>query len=271
MQHENLLNCMFATSAAYLSCNGDALWPMETMQRAQHVYFVLALKTQNEAVSVLTGDNLFSVLLSSLLLCICSFSTLSERPLEPYASPVEWLELANKTRYVIQEASDLARGGPLADFVSMLEEVPSTTQLADYFMDLPKAFQDMARAVLTTYTHDLVTKEVFESTISYISAMQCGIDAKEPLWTIGRRVQAFPIVIPIRFIELLIALEPQALVVFSYFFGIVAQVEEEVWWCARDKPRGMRTAVREIKAINNMLSNEWKAHLIWPLQFVELS
>jgi hypothetical protein len=270
MQHDNLLNCIFATSAAYLEGSGDSLWPREIVQRARRIYFVLALKTQKDAVSALSSDNLFPILLSSLLLCICSFTTLAERQFEPYTTPVEWLELANKTRSVIQEAIDLARGGPLADFVSMLTEVPNTAKLVDYFLDLPEAFQDMAQAVLTTYMNDLATKEVFESTIAYLGAMQSAIDAKEPLWKIGRRVQAFPIVIPMRFIELLVALEPQALVVFSYFFAIVAQVEEEVWWCARDKPRGERTAVREIRAINSMLSKEWKAYLLWPLELVEL-
>lgn len=98
--------------------------------------------------------------------------------------------------------------------------------------------------------------------------MQAAIDNHDSSCIVGRRLQAFPMVIPTRFIDLVEALNPLALVVLACYFGVAAQLDDQFWWLRGTGPHD-RTAVREVLGILGKIGERYRGLLSWAAMQVD--
>jgi hypothetical protein len=118
-------------------------------------------------------------------------------------------------------------------------------------------------------TWDEETKEAYEKALSYVGSVQKAIDRGEPIYAICRRIQAFPLVMPPKYIDLVTMQRPRALVVLAHFFATVAQARG-VWWLGESRRGEDSMARREIRAISRAIPKEWYGQMIWPMDMVGL-
>lgn len=99
-------------------------------------------------------------------------------------------------------------------------------------------------------------------TLSYIGGVILAIrTGEETVQDIGRRLVAFPVLIPKRFIELVTESRPRALVVLAYYFAIMAK-RKDVWYVGD-------TGNREVRGIMSILPEKWRHWMQWPLQVIQ--
>ena len=112
------------------------------------------------------------------------------------------------------------------------------------------------------------TRNAYEKTLSYVGSIQKGIRRGEPVYVLARRVQAFPMVVPHKFMDFLTEQRPRALVILAHYFATVFQISG-VWWLGGEIDGKETTARREIHAIQKVLPEEWQGHMIWPLDVLK--
>ena len=110
---------------------------------------------------------------------------------------------------------------------------------------------------------DARLRDAYHKTLIYVDCMQQALDNNEQTSPMSRRIQAFPMVVPSKFIDRVEILDVCALVVLAYYFAVAAQIDEHFWWLHGS--RGERIAVREIQAINTFLADTCPALMNWPL------
>lgn len=274
LQHDNMLHALLATSATQIlqSQPGD-----KELFAARQSYFISALSAQRQEVQKLTVENAQAVCLGSLLISITSFAMLKERSLDPYQPPMEWLQLGRGAGTVIWQSVQTivkqSKEGDNPALMTVATGYPYFGRDQSYFS--PEMRRNFAN-VLTQgpasgddWTDD-ETREAYEKALSYVGSIQKGIDDGEPVYAISRRLQTFALLVPPRFVGLLSMQRPRALVVLAHFFATASQVRG-VWWLGEaDGVDEDSTAKREIRAIKEVLPDEWLGPMVWPLDQVGL-
>ncbi|ROV99173.1 hypothetical protein VPNG_08186 [Cytospora leucostoma] len=274
LHHDNLLHAMLAASATnLLRSNPDD----KELFAARQGYFISTLHAQRQEVAKMTVDNAEAVCFASLLISITSFAMLKERVLLPYQPPMEWMQVGRGAGTVIWQSVDTimtqSKEGDHPNLMVVAGTYPYFGHDQSYFS--PEMRRDF-EGVLTQHLpsgddwSDDETREAYEKTLSYVGSVQRGLNNGEPVYAVARRIQAFALVAPPKYIELLGAQRPRALVIMAHFWATVAQVRG-VWWLGeRDAVGEDSTAKREIRAIKSVLPPEWLTTIVWPLDVVKL-
>jgi hypothetical protein len=279
LEHDNILFGICALSATNLlrSHSDD-----DEIYTARESYFIAARHSQREEVSALSVDTAEVVCFGALLISITAFAMLQERPLDPYQPPMDWLQVGRGAGIVIRQSIDtiltLSKEADHPAFMSAANAYPCFGRDDTYFSPEHRV---NFHGVLTQHLQsggggddddwaDEETREAYEKTLSYVGSIQNGISHGEPVYAVTRRIQAFPLLIPSRYIELLGLRRPRALVVLAHFFATVAQVHN-VWWLGDEPYKGEETtAKREIRAIKDALPLQWRTTMVWPMDMVDL-
>ncbi|KAK7737319.1 hypothetical protein SLS53_006622 [Cytospora paraplurivora] len=274
LHHDNLLHAMLATSATnLLRSNPDD----KELFAARQGYFISTLHAQRQEVAKLTVENAEAVCFASLLISITSFAMLKERVLLPYQPPMEWLQVGRGAGTVIWQSVDTimtqSKESDHPNLMVVAGTYPYFGHDQSYFS--PEMRRDF-EGVLTQHLpsgddwSDEETREAYEKTLSYVGSIQRGLNNGEPVYAVARRIQAFALVAPPKYIELLGSQRPRALVIMAHFWATVAQVRN-VWWLGEKGAMGEdSTAKREIRAIKSVLPPEWLTTIVWPLDVVKL-
>lgn len=272
MKHDNLLYALLTVSASHLLLTEPN--DMKLLSARQN-YLVLAMREQRKMIERLSAETADAVCFASLLLLINSFGMLRERPIEPYLPPLEYLHIGRGAGTVIwmsvHEASKAVDFEKSSLYV-IAKSYPKFGEDQSYFSPLMRKDFDgvLTQALPSREVWDDVTREAYEKTLSYVGSIQNAIRVGEPMYAVCRRIQAFPLLMPSKFIAFLEEQRPRALIVLAHFFAVVAQVHG-VWWLREDE-RGLEsTAKREIRAISKVLPPEWRPFLVWPLDTVGLA
>lgn len=274
LRHDNILHALLACSATnILRANpGD-----KELFTARQSYFIFALHAQRQEVTKLTVDNAEVVCFASLVISITSFAMLRERSLHPYQPPMEWLRVGRGAGTVIwQSVNTIMTQSKETDHPDLMV----ISGAYPYFGDDESYFSPEMRrdfeGVLTQHLpsnddwSDDETREAYEKTLSYVGSIQRGINNGEPVYAVTRRIQAFALVAPPKYIELLGIERPRALVILAHYWATVAHTHN-VWWLGEDDSMGGdSTARREIRAIKGVLPPEWLTTMVWPLDVVGL-
>lgn len=274
LHHDNILHAMLASSATNLLRSSPD--DKELFAARQH-YFISALQAQRQEVAKLTVDNAEVVCFASLLISITSFAMLKERSLDPYQPPMEWLQVGRGAGTVIwQSVETIMTQSKESDHPNLMVvsgAYPYFGRDESYFSpDMRRSFDGVLTQHLPSGDDwgDEETRVAYEKALSYVGSIQMGINNGEPVYAVSRRIQAFALVAPPKFVELLGMQRPRALVVMAHFWATVAQVHT-VWWMGEESGMGEETtAKREIRAINGVLPPEWLATMVWPLDVVGL-
>lgn len=259
LQHDNLLYEILSMSALHLlkSKPDDA-----ELIVARQTYHALALQEHRRAVARLNTRNADAVCCASSLMFMDAFASLQARPIEPYLPPMEWLQLAR------------GAGSVFAVGIAALEEANEFGSTAinaiaashhQYFNNEISLFEEINRKdLLGLLSQDILgeswdqeTQQAYEKTLSYIGWVQIAINKAEHPLGICRRMMAFPVIAPKRFVGFVEEMRPRALVILAYYFALGAQMRD-IWWIGE-------TPLREIQAIQRVVSPEWQPLMREPL------
>lgn len=261
LRHNNVLYASFALSATHLlrsSPNDDELYT------ARQNYYVLALREQRKECAHLNVQNTEAVCMTSLLILRNSFAMMQERSLDEYTPPIEWLKMGRGAAAVMWKASAAVTPEIPASFKFFLDSYQRVLAEQAVQQDLDNPFSDVF-AKIVEQRPDVEDQQAYRKTLSYISSLQKAIHNSEPLFVVSRMLQAFPMIIPAHFIDLVEEQDSYALVVLAYYFGIPAQIDDHFWWLKGSAQTTQRTALHEIEAINVQVQEQCGSMMSWPL------
>lgn len=259
LEHDNLLYAQFALSATHvLRTSPDD----EDIYSARQNYFVLALREQRKAIAQIRSTNADAVCLTSMLILHTSFAMIHERPIEQYTPPIEWLKMGRGAGALMWKANAAVAPDSPASF----RVFKDSYQQIIIEQHLPFELDHPFDAVCTWISKRVLEPQVraaYRGTLIYINTMQRAIDKGDGSRIVGRRLQAFPMVVPTLFVDKVEDRDPNALLILAHYFSIAAQVDNDFWWL-----RGYnneRTAVNELQAIDAILARTCSALMQWPL------
>ncbi|EFX05181.1 c6 zinc finger domain containing protein [Grosmannia clavigera kw1407] len=247
----------------------------------RQAYLIAAMGEQRRMVQSLTLASADAVCLSSLLMLINAFAMLGERVVQPYTPPTEWLQLGRGSGAVVWLSVEAIQQSGEADRSVMctIANAPPQFGLDESYFDASnrEQFGALLATEATTASasepsdpDDETTRLAYEQTLAYVGSIYKAIRRREPVYVISRRVQGFTMVVPPRFVDLVAASRPRALVVLAYFFAAVVQLSG-VWWLGEGAGAGRNCiARRELRGIRSVLPDEWTGLMVWPLDIAGL-
>lgn len=263
LQHDNLLNIIYAISATRLLRDT----PDDTVLHTAHrTYLSLALRQHREAVAqpIQHAYECDAVCFASVIMTMDAFGVLEERNRHPYKPPTDMLRLGMGTCAVYEEALKSARDLPESKIIFFLESQPFHHEIGTMFDEKhrlpflsvlgPKNDQGIYE---DSELWDPQVMEAYESTLSYIGTMFAAVQKEEPLQSICTRIIAFTLYVPKRFVDMLEELRPRALVILAHFFALATKASAH-WWVGQ-------TPMREVQGLRRIVPPEWQRHLRWPL------
>lgn len=265
LEHDSVLYALFALSATHIlrSDRDD-----QAVYSARQNYLVLALREQRKEVADIRPSNADAVCLTSVLILRNSFAMLQERNLDTYTPPCEWLKMGRGAGAVMWKANAAISPEIPASFKMFLESYQVVFSEQQQQREFVPPFSNIYNTILSQEP-SIESRNIYRQTLAYINCMQLAIDNHEPSYVVGRRLQAFPMVIPTRFIDLVEALEPFALVVLACYFGVAAQLDDQFWWL-RGTGQDDRTSRREVLGIFGKVGERFRGLLSWAVMRIEL-
>ncbi|POS86659.1 hypothetical protein EPUL_002288 [Erysiphe pulchra] len=246
-KQESLLQGIFSISALQLL----RVTPDDTdLRAAQKAYHSAA----NDAISIDIGctiqENIDAMWFAQVLFQINLFASLEGRVLEPYAPPLQWLEIIENRRNMLslpQNSSDLL----CTNTVMVTLSNPDLTNHDQIFSALNR--QSLS-GLLTLDRHeemwDLEAQHAYERTLSYIGSIKKASLDGEDSHVLAGRVVLFPLYAPVKFIRFVEKQHPRALAMLACFFFLASKHTENIWWIGT-------TPMREFQAIQRLLPSEW--------------
>lgn len=265
MKHPAWLYGLFTFAAIHIFRTATSPAEQDEFRDVFHRYLDLALQEHRRDVAELCQENANAVCMTSNILRNCTQAIAQERDLIPYTPPSQWMYMMNGSGDVFKTAWSWV----CDDETSLARRVgtdgPDLTNLKDIFApEKREVFKHLLyRSPLDEGIEpwDLDTQNAYELTLSYIGSLQVAMDHGEPLVHSFRRVMAFCMFIPKRFIDLVDEGRPRALVVMAYYFSYLARLRT-IWWIGD-------TGRREILGIQSVLKSPWAEMLEWPLSTME--
>ncbi|MCJ1433825.1 hypothetical protein MMC27_003190 [Xylographa pallens] len=212
-------------------------------------------------------------LLFSIMIRTYAFAVLQERPLTPYAPPSQFLYMTSGALRIFQQTWSLIGDDESSIAVQSMKNLTIWSEGKASFEESWMAPFHKSNGMGLSHllqSHEIEdppalwssrTREAYQSTVNYIGSVQIAITAGEAGQDILRRLLVFPVLIPTRFIALVVEQQPRALVVLAHYFALVARFKHP-WWIG-DGGR------REIRGIQSALSAEWSYLMSWPLSATE--
>lgn len=252
---------MFATTALHLAKST----PEDPELIAAHLkYLGLALREQRRAVAQLNIYSADAVCFTSVLITIIALASLEGRPLEPYTAPMQWLEMASGSLNILSTSIMSIKDDPSAKIMMIVKGVPDLSDNNELYNAQNRAdFSEILSRDRGSEDWDEEVQEAYEKTLSYIGSIKRAISNGEHTMAILRRVFAFAMHIPRRFIKLVQEQRPRALVVLAHYFALATK-PGYVWYIG-DVPH------REVVGIQKALPDEWRDQMRWPLAMVGLT
>ena len=274
LSHDNMLYSLLTVSASHLLLVDP---DDRALYSARQRYLILAMREQRKMIERLSAETANAVCFTSLLLLLNSFTMLRDRILEPYTPPLEYLHIGRGAGTVIWLSVEAAiKSGDFekSDMYVVANSYPRFGEDQSCFSsEMRKDFEGvLTQALPSGETWDDTTREAYEKTLSYVGSIHHAIRIGEPKYAVGRRIQAFSLLMPSKFISFLEEQRPRALVVLAHFFAAVVQMHD-IWWLGEDKDGRESTAKREIRAIDKVVKDtcpEWQPLLVYPLDCVGL-
>ena len=260
-KHQALLHAIYTLSALHLA---EAEPSDSDIVDTHRQYLDLAIREHNNDLQNLNESNFDAVIVTSSFLRLVAFAMLQDRSLEPYAPPMQWLDISKGAvqtfeaswKFIQKDeesiAARLVRRMPLIwdeeakfkesnrrDFLHLLNRTDGDVQAEPWSVEI---------------------QEAYESTISYIGCIFLAMKGDEQSSEICRRLVIFPYFIKSRFIDLVREQRPRALAVLAHYFALLTSMKD-VWWVGN-------SGQREFRALSGLLSSRREDFIEWPSRFI---
>jgi len=198
-------------------------------------YLDLAIRGHSENISHASRENADASCLTSSFLRVCAFAALQGRSLNPYTPPTQWLRMTHGTGRSFHATWHRMSEDETSIAMRVLNRPPILTPFnealwaEDDRQDLEQLLQRSREDVANKLWNSSI-QEAYNSTLSYVSAINIAIAAEEAPGNTCRELIAFLMLIPKGFTDLVEEHEPRALVVLAYYFVLVAMFRDMVWW-----------------------------------------
>jgi len=227
------------------------------MRRAAHDYFGNAILVLRRQLPQINSSNADLVFAASILIAFQS-STLWLDPCNKcdpsYHLPTQWLQMEQGVGKVLRAA---AKSGALLSMRPLLEILPRKTAPGEVQDGL---FRALGATMDSAVDEDVETEAAIRCALGHVMSIFRGIWTGEGGPMTRRRLLMFPVLLRPRFIELLEAHDPRAVVLLAYFFAATKVVDQHWWLKGR--------AEYEVTGMLSLLPEAWKEHLAWPLAVV---
>ncbi len=229
-------------------------------------YFSMAIREHKREISQVGRDTVDVVCLTSCLMRNYATIQLQERSMQPYTPPWEWLAVTQSSTTVFEEAWRLV--GEERNSVAF-RLIKDTRHIHDKECRPPRPrdssrrlghLMDRSPGDGTAEPWDPDIQKAYESTLDYIGGVLDEIDRGGSSGNVCRMLVLFPMLAEKRYVELVTAGSPRALVILAHYFALLAK-HDEFWWIG-DSP------TKEVLAIAGELSREWKRFMDWPLKMI---
>ncbi|KAF2397447.1 hypothetical protein EJ06DRAFT_149482 [Trichodelitschia bisporula] len=263
-----LMSAILSFSSMHLHINNPS---DRKMGLVSHYYFGTSLRLLTEQLSTIGPHNADQAFAASIMIQFQTFMSWKDpctRHMGPYAPPVHWLEMCQGVGSILRTAAQcvvnsvmkplldaspaaLPRGaGPVSPgFVDEVESYcPDFARFGEFLTaDAASESPDPATAVV---------RDVFDIIHTLYIAHEAG---QNPIAT-RRRLLTFPNALDPRFIELLRACDPRAMITLAHYFAIMKKADG-IWWF-------MGRPEYEIEGVWGLLDEKWKQYLSWPRKLV---
>lgn len=257
-ENDNLLYEIFSMSALHL-LKSDPTNPELLVARQE--YLGLSLREHRKAVGGLDSKSADAVCFASSLILIDSFASLQDRSLDPYHPPMEWLQMARGAGPVFRIAFNALENTETAKIMTIARARPFLADGDVMFAESNReGLADLLDQNIPGDVWDVETVQAYERTLSYVGCIQLALKSGEHQMGICRRMMAFALLVPRRFVEFVEEKRPRALVILAHFFALASGMED-IWWVGE-------TARREVRGISKVLPTTWQRMMISPLERV---
>lgn len=235
------------------------------MVTASRAYFDRAIDGYRHAIENITMENVEAVFTTSILVSFNALFALSEGAHDSIVPPLEasfWLRLGRGNYWIIQKWREfegfawMARSGVFYgepdlsddDYIFSEEHIKPFEKLLTFAADLEVMSDE--------------DKHAYRMTLAYIGVTYKAIaeDNESPLAT-NRRLTAMASKCPARFVELVEAKAPRAMVMLAHVFASMKIASEESMWF-----KGI--AELQVPIIYDQLPVGWRELMDWPMAVV---
>ncbi|EKJ78610.1 hypothetical protein FPSE_01204 [Fusarium pseudograminearum CS3096] len=230
---------------------------------ACQTYLNMAIREHHKDVADINSDNIEYICLTSSMLRLYGFAQLQRRSLEPYTPPVGLLRITGASTALFRKAWDLIQDNTESVAYKMIESAADLLE-DNYSKELPddlKPLMNREKPHELEESWDADTEDAYARSLSLIGRIRSFIDRENIAKSIGRRTIVFPMMMRMKFSDLVDELRPRALVILAYYFGLLSMLSE-FWWIGD-------SGAREIRAIEKILPDEWQGWLEWPRSILQ--
>ncbi|KAL6922177.1 hypothetical protein FSHL1_006144 [Fusarium sambucinum] len=233
---------------------------LETSQ----TYLNMTIREHHKDVANINAENVEYICLTSSMLRVYGYARLQRRSLEPYTPPVDLLRITGTSTALFRNAWDIIRDNPESVVYQMIESAADLLEDNDS-KELP---HDLKPLLSREKPHEVEepwdeeTEDAYVRALSLIGRIRNFMDRENINKSIGRRTVVFPMMMRPKFADLVEELRPRALVILAYYFALLSMLSE-FWWIGD-------SGVREIRAVEKILPDEWQSWLEWPRRILQL-
>lgn len=240
-----------------------------TARDLHQLYLQLVFQHHHQELAQLSRDNVDMVIMTANIIRLIAFVVLSERPLDPYLPPLEWLRITKSHAQIFRTAWDLVGDDSSTQTARLIRATPVVWDHDEREgTDKREGLQHLLLAGTSVDgcrenepgQWDDGVRRAYESTLSYIGGIWHSVQKGDPLGPIGRRLMLFPVLVDQRFIELVGEAKPRALVIMAHYFALVV-VLKPFWLVGNTGPR-------EVRAIAAQVPADWQGMMALPLRLV---
>jgi hypothetical protein len=259
------LYCIFAFSAIHIAKTSAIPAEQREFMDSFRKYLDLSLQEHRRDVDDLCKEKANAICITSSLIRNCMQAIFQDRDLVPYSPPAQWLHMSHGSGDVFKTAWDWVSEDKASLAWRLGTTGPDLSDLKELFAERKREgfvhLLNRRPADVKFEPWDTETQRAYELTLSFIGGIQIAIDEGERPSHTFRRIIAFPMFTPKRYIELVEEAQPRALLILAYYFSFLSRLRG-IWWIG-DAGR------REIRAIQSVLESPWVEQLEWPINKME--
>ncbi|RFU30649.1 hypothetical protein B7463_g5685, partial [Scytalidium lignicola] len=261
-RYESLQYAIFSLSALHLM--NEEPDNME-LRDAYRDYTSLTLRKHGETILTLDSESADAIGFTSILILMAIFAYLQERVIEPYTPPLSWLNISNATGNVFKIALETIQQNRASKLMTVLGASPVFTEReAVYNEENRKEFGELLQNNPPfDEPYDLESWAAYERALSFIGSVKAAIKDGEHAMATCSRLITFAVIVPDKFINLVEAQRPRALVVLAHYFGL-CNTMQNIWWLGN-------IGQREVLGIQTALPPQWQKYIAGPVSMVEKS
>lgn len=224
-------------------------------------YLDVAIQEQRGMVTDINQKNADGICVTAILLAmIILIHSAQVNKLEEYAIPIDWFILQASFSPCLETALPLLTLDSATSALIHSPPVVDNRGLDYRKYNIFRALVEWESPIGVDDVHQ--HREAYETALAYIQTIYKRIAEKEPWESLGRRILAFPNVVPNSFATLLQQGQPRALVMLAHLVAMMRRLDS-LWWIFNG------VADFHVRGIATLVPEDWQWALAWPLKVLD--